>query len=56
MSLLQAEPSSATDAAVILPLDAVERNTIRHALEASDNNISRAAEALGINRSTSIGN
>ena len=52
MSLLQAEPSSATDAAVILPLDAVERNTIRHALEASDNNISRAAEALGINRST----
>ena len=52
LSLLQAGTSSATDPAVILPLDAVERSTIRHALEASDNNISRAAEALGINRST----
>ena len=52
LSLLQAETSSATDPTVILPLDAVERSTIRHALEASDNNISRAAEALGINRST----
>ena len=55
VSLLKATSSatySAADPSVILPLDAVERNTIRHALEASDNNISRAAEALGINRST----
>ena len=41
-----------TDTAVILPLDEVERRTIRHALEASDNNISAAARALGIDRST----
>ena len=40
------------DAPVIRPLDEVERNTILHALEASDNNISQAARALGIDRST----
>ena len=51
MSLLQAAAST-TDPAGILRLDAIERNTIRHALELSDDNISRAAEALGINRST----
>lgn len=37
---------------IIRPLDEVERNTILHALEVSDNNISRAARALGIDRST----
>ena len=57
LSLLQA--ASKTDAnnapidtPIIRPLDEVERSTIRDALEASDNNISHAAEALGINRST----
>ena len=40
------------DAAIIRPLDEVERNTILHALEISDNNISAAAQALGIDRST----
>ena len=40
------------DAATILPLDEVERRAIRHALEMTDNNISAAARALGIDRST----
>ena len=43
---------SPTDAPIIRPLDEVERRTIRHALEVSDNNISRAARALGVDRST----
>ena len=41
-----------TDSPVIRPLDEVERRTILHALEVSDNNISSAARALGIDRST----
>ena len=41
-----------TDSAIIRPLDEVERRTILHALEVSDNNISRAARALGVDRST----
>jgi transcriptional regulator with PAS, ATPase and Fis domain len=40
------------DTSIIRPLDEVERNTILHALKVSDNNISRAARALGIDRST----
>ena len=48
----QTEADAPMDTPVIRPLDEVERNTIRHALEVSENNISRAAEALGINRST----
>ncbi len=40
------------DATPILSLDEVERKAIRHALEVTDNNISYAAQALGINRST----
>ena len=40
------------DPAAILPLDEVERRTIREALAATDNNISAAARALGIDRST----
>ena len=54
--LLQAVPQPPTkrltDVPVIRPLDEVERNAILHALEVTDNNISRAAHALGINRST----
>ena len=41
-----------TDSPVIRPLDEIERRTILHALEVSDNNISSAARALGIDRST----
>ena len=36
----------------ILPLAEVERQALVHALEATDNNIAKAAQALGINRST----
>ena len=43
---------SLTDASVIRPLGEVERKAILHALEVTDNNISRAAQALGIDRST----
>ena len=48
----QTTTSSLTDASVIRPLDEVERKTILHALKVTDNNISRAAQALGIDRST----
>ena len=36
----------------ILPLEKVEHQAIAHALEASDHNVTRAAQALGINRAT----
>ena len=36
----------------LLTLEQLERQAIRHALEVTKNNISRAARALGINRST----
>lgn len=56
LHLLQAMPQTdagePTDTDVILPLDEVERRTIQHALEVIDNNVSRAARALGIDRST----
>ncbi|MDE0683512.1 MAG: sigma-54 dependent transcriptional regulator, partial [Candidatus Poribacteria bacterium] len=48
----QASTEGWADARVIRPLDEVEQNTILHALEVSDNNISQAARALGIDRST----
>ncbi len=48
----QTEAGEPTDTDVILPLDEVERRTIQHALEVIDNNVSRAARALGIDRST----
>ena len=48
----QTAPDTPTGATPILTLDEVERRTIRYALEATDNNISAAARALGIDRST----
>lgn len=48
----QTTTSSLTDASVIRPLGEVERKAILHALKVTDNNISRAAQALGIDRST----
>ena len=36
----------------ILPLETVERRHLVHALEASQDNVARAAQALGINRAT----
>ncbi len=41
-----------TDTAAILPLDEVERRSILQALKVTHNNISAAARALGIDRST----
>ena len=48
----QASTGGPTDTTVILPLDEVERRAIVQALKVTDNNISDAARALGINRST----
>lgn len=53
--LLQAgttQPSDSDTIDTILTLDEVERNAIKNALKATDNDISQAAQALGINRST----
>ena len=52
LHLLEATPHTGTDDSAILTLEEVEQKTIQHALEVSDNNISRAAQALGIDRST----
>ena len=51
-TILRPATDSTADATLILPLDEVERRTLVHALEVTGNNISRAAQALGINRST----
>ena len=48
----QATTSNPTDTTVILPLDEVERRAIVHALKVTDNNISKAAQTLGIGRNT----
>lgn len=40
------------DSEAILPLETVERRHLVHALEASQDNVARAAQALGINRAT----
>ena len=51
--ILQPDTDNASsETPLILPLDEVERRTLVHALEVTANNISRAAQALGINRST----
>lgn len=44
--------ASTSSSNVILPLDAVERRAIIHALKVTGNNVTKAAEALGINRTT----
>ena len=50
--LLQAGNTLPSDANTILTLDEVERNAIKNALKATNNDISQAAQVLGINRST----
>ena len=46
-------PRAASSAyAEVLPLEEVERQAIVRAMEASDNNVTQAARALGVNRST----
>ena len=52
LQMSQTMPQTDTGTSVILPLDEVEEGTIRQALKVSENNISRAARALGIDRST----
>lgn len=44
--------ASTSSSNVILPLDTVERRAILHALKVTGNNVTKAAEALGINRTT----
>ncbi len=48
----QTPTSGPPESTEILPLDEVERKAIVHALEVAGNNISHAARALGIDRST----
>ena len=40
------------DSPVILPFEEVERQTLAHALKVMDNNVTKAAQALKIDRST----
>ena len=51
-STSQTDHTDRIDASVIYPLDEVERKAILQALDGTDNNISAAARALGIDRST----
>ena len=45
-------PSLASASTEILSLEEIEKQALIHALEVTDNNITKAAEALGINRVT----
>ena len=46
---MPAHPSTSTE---ILSLKEIEKQALSHALEVTDNNITKAAQALGINRVT----
>ena len=52
LSPVIAAGSGPSPPAGILPLAEVERQALVHALEAADNNVTQAAQALGINRAT----
>ena len=53
LSLISSQPIlSFPDSAGILPLEEVERQTLAHALKVMDNNVTKAAQALKIDRST----
>ena len=52
LSPLVASSSGHLAPAAVLPLAQVERQALIHALEATNRNVTRAAQALGINRST----
>ena len=45
-------PSLASTSTEILSLEEIEKQALIHALEVTDNNITKAAQALGINRVT----
>ena len=52
LSPIVASQSDASQPTAILSLAEVERQALIHALEVSDNNITQAAQSLGINRAT----
>ena len=53
LSMMSSQPIlSSTDPAGILPFEEIERQILIHALKVMDNNVTKAAEALKINRST----
>ena len=53
LSMMSAQPiPSSPDSTGILPFEEVERQILIHALKVMDNNITKAAEALNIDRST----
>ena len=53
LSMVSSQPLlSSPDSTGILPFEEVERHTLAHALEMMDNNVTKAAQALKIDRST----
>ena len=53
LSMMSSQPIlSSTDPTGILPFEEIERQILIHALKVMDNNVTKAAEALKINRST----
>ncbi len=48
----QTAPTTDLDSRPILPLEEVEKQAVTHALETTNNNVAKAAQALGINRAT----
>ena len=53
LSMISSQPLlSSPDSTGILPFEEVERHTFAHALEIMDNNVTKAAQALKIDRST----
>ncbi len=48
----ESDPESSPKPGVLLTLEQLERQAIRHTLKVTDNNVTRAAQALDINRST----
>ena len=53
LSMISSQPVSPPSGSTeILPLEEVERQTLAHALKAMDNNVTKAAQALKIDRST----
>ena len=53
LSMMSSQPIlSAPDSTGILPFEEVERQILAHALKVMDNNITKAAQALKIDRST----
>ena len=52
LSMISSQPVSPPDSTGILPFEEVERQTLAHALKVMDNNVTKAAQALKIPRTT----